>query len=102
MKFRFFFDPGSGICLWAADDEARDTYDYPIALEELPISQSAKDFGNRLLQLFDTSINWDDPGGPSPWSESKCIKFKTEADEFFQILSAELGTGFELHNEVGT
>jgi hypothetical protein len=102
MKFRFFFDPRSGVCLWAADDQARNTYGYPIALEELPISQSTKDFGNRLLQQFDTSIDGHNPGGPSLWADSKFIQFKEAANELFKSISTELGNAFELRNEVGT
>lgn len=30
FALRCFFDPGSGICLWANNDEARERFGYPI------------------------------------------------------------------------
>jgi hypothetical protein len=43
--FRYFFGPGSGICLWSANDEARDRFDYPVQLTDLGLSEN-------LLAMF--------------------------------------------------
>jgi hypothetical protein len=66
MKLRYFFDPGSGICLWAADDEARAQFGYPVELEELSLAGDTLALGNSLIERFDGSINWSDPGSASP------------------------------------
>lgn len=38
-RLRFFFDTGSGVCLWTANDAAREIYDYPVSMEALPVSE---------------------------------------------------------------
>ncbi|HOE43498.1 MAG TPA: hypothetical protein PLB25_17990 [Rhodoferax sp.] len=42
MKLRYFFDAGSGVCLWAGDDEVQVRYDYPVGLDILPISETLR------------------------------------------------------------
>jgi hypothetical protein len=69
MILRYFFDAGSGVCLWAADDEARAAFGYPVELEELDLPRDTIFLGNRLIAIFDESIDWQDPAGASPWSE---------------------------------
>lgn len=39
-KLRYFFDFGSGICLWAANDAARDHFGYPVDSSKLPITST--------------------------------------------------------------
>jgi len=100
MKLRYFYDPGSGVCLWAADDEARAAYGYPVSLEELPLSLEARAEGDLLLALFDSSIDWNDPAGPSPWSPQQRSDFAASSGQFFARVAAELGAGFEVKNEM--
>jgi hypothetical protein len=40
MLLRFFFDAGSGVCLWAYDAEAKARFGYPVEAEMLDIPQS--------------------------------------------------------------
>lgn len=96
MKLRYFFDPGSGICLWADDDEARGIFGYPIDLESLPLSQDLVAAGNELIEWFDTSIDWDYPPNLSPWSPAERAKFKAASSSFFSRLCAELGPRYDL------
>ena len=100
MRLRYFFDPGAGICLWAADDEARAQFGYPVELEQLNLSQDTIAFGNRLIASFDGSINWSDPAGPSPWSEEHRSRFMRESVTFYERLVSELGSRFTVVNEV--
>ena len=100
MKLRYFFDPGSGTCLWSADDEARMSYGYAVTLEELPISEAARAEGHRLATIFDTSIDWNDPGGQSPWTAEHETRFRESSDALHAVLVAELRTRFEIANEV--
>lgn len=100
MKLRFFFDPGSSICLWAADDEARLKYQYPIRLEMLPLSIDTVTLGNQLIAKFDTSLDWNDPGNPSPWNEAEYSAFFVLAKHLLTLMRAELGHEFELLDEL--
>ena len=36
---RFSFDPGSGVCLWAKNEAAREKFGYPIEHWELPLRE---------------------------------------------------------------
>lgn len=38
---RFFFEYG-GPCLWAANDEARERFGYPVELSDLPIPEDLR------------------------------------------------------------
>ncbi|WP_417532937.1 hypothetical protein [Marinobacterium stanieri] len=96
MKLCYFFDPGSGICLWANDDEARENFGYSIDLESLPLSQDLVAAGTELIEWFDTSIDWDYPPNLSPWSPVERAKFKAASSRFFARLGAELGPRYEL------
>jgi hypothetical protein len=100
MRLRFFYDPGSGICLWAADGEARALYGYPVKLEELNLSPETTALGNGPISCFDTSINWKDPAGPSPWSDEQKSQFVRESLIFYQRLVSELGPQYAVANEV--
>ena len=100
MKLRFFFDAGSGICLWAADEAAREKYGYPVALEALPLDSATVSRGEDLIRNFDTSLDWNDPTGPSPWSDADRSKFVSEATDFHRVLAEKLGDTFEVLNEL--
>jgi hypothetical protein len=95
-KLRYFFDPGSGICLWSANDLARETYGYAVNHEALGLPPAV---GNRiaeLIALFDTSIDWDCPMNPSPWSNAELAGFQAAAAELLQSLKGCLGSDFEI------
>ena len=38
--FRYFFDAGSGVCLWSANDAAREKFDYAIELQSLDLPEN--------------------------------------------------------------
>lgn len=100
MKFRYFFDPGSGMCLWAADDETRAVFGYPVELEKLNLPEDTVALGNRLISFFDGSIDWEYPSGPSLWAEEQRSQFLRESLIFYGRLVAELGSEFTVINEV--
>lgn len=99
-KFRFFYDWGSGICLWSANDEARELYGYPVNLNDLPISQALVTEGNRLAELWDTSLDWNDPAGDSPWNDEQYTQFYSEARQFIQRLEQALGLQYKIIDEL--
>lgn len=99
MKLRYFFDPGSGVCLWAADDEARNAFGYPVDLNHLPVSKELAAVGQQLIAKFDTSIDWEYPPNPSPWSGAQRESFRAASKQFYTRLASELGTHFEVVDE---
>ena len=62
--FRYFFDPGSGICLWSDNDEAREKFDYPVELSDLGLSENLLRQAIHLIAWYDTSLDWSYPPTP--------------------------------------
>lgn len=101
MGFRYFLDPGADVCLWADDDEAHARFEYPVRLEELPLSADTVLAGQRLIDWFcSRSIDWHCPNGPPPWSAAEEARFHDEAERFYERLVAELAPDFEIVNEL--
>ncbi len=89
-----FFDPGAGTCLWAVDAAAKAELGYDVALAALPVSAETRAAGEALIAEFDTSIDWEDPGGPSPWGAERRAAF----DDAMRLHGhAAAGTGRPLH-----
>jgi hypothetical protein len=99
MKLLYLFDPGSGVCLWAADDEARKAFGYPVELKQLPLSPEVLGLGQQLIVRFDTSIDWKYPPNPSLWSSVERESFRVASQQFYKRLVSELGTRFEIADE---
>ena len=97
---RYFFDPGSGICLWSANDDARERFGYPVEIDSLRLSQSLRSSASHLVQWYDTSVDWASPGDPSPWSEEERARFAASANEFLEKLREFLGSDFDIRDEV--
>jgi len=90
-QLRFFFDPGSGVCLWAKNDAAREKFGYPVEHWELPLSENTKRWLQHLVAWFDTSIDWDAPSDSDDyWSEEELQRFKVAARKGFELLRQEL------------
>lgn len=101
-QFRYFFDPGSGICLWSANDQARERFSYSVDLGYLKLPENLLRKGDYILAWFDTSIDWDYPPDPSPWSQEERLRFNEAAQSFLQSLRQYLGLNFEIIDESGT
>ena len=100
MQLRYFFDPGSCVCLWASDDEARNAFDYAVALEDLPLSAATRALGNALVAEYDTCLDGNDPGAGSLWTPGQETAFIERARHFLAMARAELGPRFELVDEL--
>lgn len=100
LVFRYFFDPGSGVCLWAANDEAWRQFGYPVELEALPLSVNTRLAAEELIGRFDSGIDWNDPAGPSPWTEDDELSFLIAARQVLQHIREELGDEFEVRDEL--
>ncbi len=61
MLLRFFFDAGSGVCLWAYDAEAKARFGYPVASEMLDIPADLRAQIEQLVTDYDDTFPWDDP-----------------------------------------
>lgn len=92
-ELRYFFDPGSGVCLWAENDAARERFGYAVDLSDISITQSSKAQLQRLISWFDRSVNWKAPLDSSPdWSADESRRFIDEAKRGLELLRAELPT----------
>jgi hypothetical protein len=69
-RLRNFFDPGGGICLWSANDAARERFGYPVEARSLPLTENTWRRVAYLCAWYDTSIDWRYPPHASPWEES--------------------------------
>ncbi|GHF61818.1 hypothetical protein GCM10018790_44690 [Kitasatospora xanthocidica] len=89
-RLRYFFEAGVvGTALWPDDVES--PYGYPAELDLLPISAALAAELDRLSSWFQSSLDWDDPGGPSPWSRDEGVRFEAAARAALAALRGELG-----------
>ena len=65
----------------------------------LPLPEELIAAGNELMTWFDTSIDWDYPAGPTPWSPAEREKFLAASNAYYSSLNAAIGTEYELVNE---
>ncbi|MCL8311356.1 hypothetical protein M9Y90_11845 [Leptospira interrogans] len=98
-KLRFFFDPGSGACLWGADDATKAKYDYPVDNRQLNLRDNTYRALEHLIAWYDTSINWDYPPDPTPWTSEEEMRFTGYKTSILEILRKELGGDFEVLDE---
>jgi len=96
FRLRFFFDWGSGVCLWADNKEAEEKYDYPVDASLLPISDELKKELNHLIDNHDDALNWDDPRGGLLWSREQIEQFILRARDIYSRLCDELGSDYEI------
>jgi hypothetical protein len=61
MRLRFFFDAGSGVCLWAQDAEAKARFGYPVESAMLDIPDVLRAEIEDLITGYDDTFPWDDP-----------------------------------------
>jgi len=66
MRLRFFFDAGSGVCLWAQDADAKARFGYPVEAEALDIPAELRDEIDQLVKDYDDTFPWDDPASGEP------------------------------------
>jgi hypothetical protein len=90
FQLRYFFDVGRGTCLRAGDDATKARYGYGIDAAQLPVSAHTQRWLQHLIAWYDTALNRDDPGGPSPWSDDQQARFEQAAQEAATRLQQEL------------
>ncbi len=96
LCLRYEFDAGSGVCLWAANAEAEARYGLAIDVAALPLSMKLCEQLHHLIAWYDTALDWDNPGGASPWSAEERQRFLAAARQGLLALRRELPTEFEV------
>ncbi|MCX5048131.1 MULTISPECIES: hypothetical protein [unclassified Streptomyces] len=94
---RFFFEAGVDTPLWPEDMGS--PYGYPVDLALLPISSETRDELAGLSRRYQSSINWEYPPDPSPWSDDELRQFKQQALTALEVLRRELGQGWVVRDE---
>ena len=97
---RYFFDPGSGICLWAGNQAARDAFGYPVEARQLALPRGTRERMEELTRWVDRSIDWEYPAGPSLWTPGERDRFLRAAWHLLAVLREQLGSDFEIRDEV--
>jgi hypothetical protein len=88
-QIRYFFDPGSGVCLWAGNAAARERFGYPIDHRTVDISENARRQLDYLIAWFDTSLDWDSPPA-TRWPEEEWQRFRQAAHAGLEMLRSQL------------
>ena len=83
-----------GGCLWCGNDAALDAFDVGSIEDILPLSDETRQRLEELSVWHDTALDWDDPGGPSPWTPDEEARFDRAAAEVLEQIRAELGPDF--------
>nr|WP_236056831.1 hypothetical protein [Streptomyces sabulosicollis] len=94
---RFFFEAGVDTPLWPEDMDS--PYGSPCELERLPISQATREDLARLSQWYQSSIDWEYPPNPSPWSDEDWLTFRQQAQVALAALRRELGSRWTVRDE---
>lgn len=99
LLLRFFLDAGSGTCLWAGNEPARQQFGYPVKLESLSLSPDLMARGQEIVEDYDKSIDWDNPAGRTVWDREECKAFNQRVEKFVMDLQKHLEENFKISNE---
>ena len=92
LKFMFEYGP-THTCIW--DTEPTDKYyGCPIPLDELPLSDGLRADIVQMCEEFQSSLDWDDPPAPSPWTQEHMQDFVARSKEAYSRVVAELGDAY--------
>ncbi|QES47576.1 hypothetical protein DEJ50_06790 [Streptomyces venezuelae] len=102
-RLRYFFEYGVDTPLWPgpAGAPGHDDRYGPCAPERLPLTSGTRDELRRLADLYQSSLDWDDPAGPSPWSGDQEESFRHAADTVLAAVRRELGDGWTVEDRRG-
>jgi hypothetical protein len=106
MLLRFFFDAGSGVCLWAYDAEAKARFGYPVEADMLDVSAELRAEIEQLAADYDDTFPWDDPGSGEGVEPSRTMfgyeenpPFVTRVRALLPQLRLALGPEFEIESD---
>jgi hypothetical protein len=85
-----------GGTLWCGNDAARDAFDVGPIDDVLPLSDATRQRLEEMTDWHDTSLDWDDPGGPGLWPPEEYERFHQAAGEILDTIRSELGPDFRV------
>jgi hypothetical protein len=94
-RLRLMFEWGGG-CLWTGNDAALAAFDVDYIEDKLPLSDQTRRRLEELSVRHDTSLDWDDPAGPGPWTPGEYEDFERAAAEVLETVRGELGPDFQV------
>ncbi|WP_432590139.1 hypothetical protein ABVG11_35515 [Streptomyces sp. HD1123-B1] len=95
---RFFFEAGvPDTPLWPLAMDS--PYGCPTDLDRLPITEGTRTELERLCGWYQSSLDWDYPPDPSPWSDEEWQAFRGRAHAAPAALRSELGDGWTVADE---
>jgi hypothetical protein len=94
-QIRLMFEWGGG-SLWCGNDAARERFDVGPVEDILPICERTRNTLIELSALHDTSLNWEYPPDPGPWTKEEDEIFEEKARELLSALREELGPEYEV------
>ena len=90
-ELKFMFDYGNDTpCLWDI---------VPVRPETLPLTEETKQKMLNMQREFNTCIDWNNPGGPSPWSDEQTKNFYKRAQLLYNRIVEELGEEYNVLNK---
>jgi hypothetical protein len=96
-RLRFFFDMGSGICLWSGNEAARQRYGYPVEPQALPLPENAIREMEKVIAWYDHWMDWGNAPQPDPsWDEAA---FTAAARQLLDKIRRALGPDYEVIDE---
>ena len=96
-KIRFFFDWGTDCCLWSGNDAAEKQFGCgAIGYDKYNVSDELTQTLEKMADEYQSSLNWDYPPDPSPWSKEKKNEFMIRAKTAYDKLTKELGSNYEV------
>lgn len=96
-KMKFMFDWGSGVCLWSTNQASITKFEnYPIYIPKLPISDKLKNELERLIEMHDQALNWNEPNGDLLWNDYQIDEFLKIVKSVYNSLCKELGPDYEI------
>lgn len=106
MLLRFFFDAGSGVCLWAQDDAARRRFGYAVEPDALDLPPQLHVEMLQVIAAYDATIDWNDPARAST-PDPEATSFGHEANaplrnrvaDFLPRLRAALGPAITVESD---
>ena len=91
LHLKYFFDVGSGVCLWAGDSKTEEILGYAIELEKIEISENTRKWLTYLIHWFDTSIDWEEPTKPNGnWTNLEQLNFQEAYKKGLDLLIGDL------------
>lgn len=93
LKLMFEWRGGT---LWPDDEATRRRYDVGPIEDRLGLPPELLARLDAMTEWHDTALDWDDPGGPSPWDDAEFARFQEAAEAMRAEVERVLGPGFRV------